>query len=140
MKKLLPLFLILLLALSIAGCEGGTSGSVSGSSQSCSTDSSGGTCQGKFSKLSGTFSEDIPMSYAASAVQVEVTASVDEGSVRVYLIDPDGEHVGNKIAKPNAPVTVSGLAEGYTDTFRVYFEAVDGSAKGVRYNLTYAFP
>lgn len=139
MKKLLAAFLIFLLALSIAGCEGGTSGSVSGSSQSCSTDSSGGTCQGKFNKLSGTYSEDIPMSQTANAVQVDVTASVDEGSVRVYLVDPDGEQK-SAIAKPNAPASVSGLADGFIDTFRVYFEAVDGSAKGVTYNLTFSYP
>jgi len=139
MRKILFVLLILLVVLSVVGCEGGISGSVSGSNQSCTADIQGGACHGGFKKLSGTISEDMPMTRAMSTVQVNVTASVEEGAVRVYLIAPDDNQT-SAVAKPNAPVSISGFAEGYSDSFRVYFEAVDESAKGIKYDLNFTYP
>ncbi len=139
MKKLPITLLIFFLAFLVFACEGGTSGSVSGSGQSCTSNGSGGVCEGSYAKLSGTYSEDIEVSGVTDEVLVDVTASVDEGSVRVYLVDPDGNKTG-AVAKPGAPVSVSGSAEVSLDAFSVYFEAVDGKAAGVKYNIQYTYP
>ncbi len=137
MKKTL-IVLLVLVTLIISACEGGTSGSVSGSSQSCSTDNNGGICQGHFKKLSGTFSEDIPITRSVDEIHVAVDTSVDSGTVRVYLVAPDGTKT-EAIVKPNEPASVSGIAEESFDTFRVYFEAMDGQAEGVTYKLSFTY-
>ena len=79
------------------------------------------------------------MSRTSVDPQVNVSVSVEKGAVKVYLIDSDGEHL-SAIAKPNAPASVSGMAVGYTDSFRIYFEAMDGEAEGIKYDLTFGYP
>jgi len=141
MKKALLCLTAILLIFGALGCSGGTSGSVSGQRMSCSGNSlGGGTCKGSFKKLSGTFSADIEVSRSAiNSVNAEVTASVEEGSVRVYLVAPDGTQTGAEM-RPGNPVTISGPARGHTDEFRVYFEALEGSASGISFEVSYSYP
>ena len=129
------------LVISVLGCSGGTSGSVSGKRMSCSGDSlEGGSCKGRFKKLSGTYSADVEVSRSAiHSVNAEVTASVEDGPVRVYLVAPDGTETTAE-ARPGSPVTVSGPARGHTDEFRVYFEALEGRASGVSFTVSYTYP
>lgn len=140
-RKMLLCLMASVLVSGALGCEGGTSGSVSGHRISCSGNSlGGGTCQGSFKKLSGTFSEDVEVSRSAiHAVNAEVTASVEEGAVRVYLVAPDGTQTGAEM-RPGSPVAISGPARGHTDEFRVYFEALEGSASGVSFEVSYSYP
>jgi hypothetical protein len=141
MRKALLCLIAIALILSALGCDEGTSGSVTGQRISCSGNSlKGGTCKGRFKKLSGTFSEDIEVSRSAiHSVNAEVTASVEEGPVRVYLIAPDETETSAE-ARPGSPATVSGIARGHIDSFRVYFEALEGTASGVSFEISYTYP
>ena len=126
--------------LSITSCEKGISGSVLGSRLSCSSNIDGGRCQGGFRKLSGTISEDMSMTRTGfHQVLAEVTASVSEGGLRVYLVDPEGVET-SKLAQPGKQITIAGAAEAYFDSFRVYFEAVDGEATGIEFVVDFTYP
>jgi len=129
------------LVISVLGCSEGTSGSVSGKRLSCSGDSlEGGSCKGRFKKLSGTYSADIEVSRSAiHSVKAEVTASVEDGPVRVYLVAPDGTETSAEV-KPGSPATISGPAKGHVDEFRIYFEALEGTASGVNFTVSYTYP
>ncbi len=132
--------LIAVIATGMTSCGGGISGSVMGSRQSCSSNLDGGRCQGGFKKLSGTISEDMSTARTGfSQVTAEVWASVEEGAVKVYLVDPDGIET-SQIARPGKPVEISGGPEAYYDSFRVYFEALDGEALGIEYIVDYTYP
>lgn len=72
-------------------------------------------------------------------VHVQVWAAVEEGTMRVYLVDPEGNET-SKIAKPGQPVTVSGDVEANYESFRVYFQALDEEVKGVEYLVDYSYP
>jgi hypothetical protein len=141
MRKALLCVIAILLVITALGCSGCTSGSVTGERLSCSGNSlGGGTCKGSFKKLSGTATADIDVSRSAIySVNAEVTASVEEGSVRVYLVAPDGTQTGAEM-RPGSPVAISGPARGHTDSFRVYFEALEGSASGISFEISYTYP
>jgi hypothetical protein len=135
---------VLLLALLGSGvfataCEGGTSGSVSGSRQSCSFRGSAGQCSGSFKKLSGTYSLDVESERVVSSVQVEVLAAVETGALRVYVETPEGE-INSVDVPAGSSVTLSGVVKGEWDGFKVYFEAVEGQAEGVTYEIAYQVP
>ena len=134
----LLLALLALLALS-AACEGGTSGSVSGSRQRCSVRGSSGQCSGSFKKLSGTYSLDVENERVVSSAQVEVLAAVETGALKVYVKTPNDE-VQSVDIPAGGSATLSGVAEGEWDGFKVYFEAVEGQAEGVTYEITYQVP
>ena len=131
---------VLVLVVSISACGDGTSGSVMGRHQSCSSGMGGGSCEGSYKKLSGTYSADIEMARAGfHSVKAEVSANVDSGPIRVYLVAPDGAEASATVM-PGSPGTVSGEAEVFHDNFRVYFEALEGEARGVKYSVTYEYP
>jgi hypothetical protein len=132
----LALSAILLLG---AACEGGTSGSVSGSRQRCSSKSREGQCSGAFKTLSGTYSLDVENESVVSSAEVEVSAAVERGSLRVYLETPDDETQGVEVPAGGS-ATLRGTAKGEWDGFKIYFQAVEGSAEGVTYELTYQVP
>ena len=73
------------------------------------------------------------------AVMAEVTASVEEGPIRVYLVAPDGTQTSAEV-RPGSPAAISGPARGHTDEFRVYFEALEGSASGISFEISYTYP
>jgi hypothetical protein len=122
-----------------AACEGGTRGSVSGSRQRCSSSFRKGQCSGSFKKLSGTYSLDVENDSVVSKVEVEVQASVQVGALKVYVKTPDDEIVSVDVPAGGS-ASLSGLAKGEWDGFRVYFEAVEGEAEGVTYEIAYQVP
>jgi hypothetical protein len=139
-KKIFLLVMVIILATGVVGCEGGTSGSALGSRQSCKGNISGGSCKGSFRKIKGTYSVDVEVTRSGfHTVEAEVTARVEEGPLQVYLKAPDGSQVSAE-ARPGSPVTLSGQAEGYYDSFRVYFEALEGEASGINYTIEYTYP
>jgi len=140
-RKAFLCLMAVVLVICVLGCSGGTSGSVSGKRMSCSGNSrEGGSCQGGFKKLSGTYSADIEVSRSAiHSVNAEVTASVEDGPVRVYLVAPDGTETSAEV-RPGSPATISGPAKGQIDEFRVYFEALEGTASGVSFTVSYTYP
>jgi hypothetical protein len=136
----LVLMMVLVLVLTVA-CEGGTSGSVSGSSERCSHKVSGGTCSGKFKRLRGTYTKNVESEriFSGSAIPVEVKASVESGTLRVYVEDPDGEVTSVDVA-PGGTGTLVGFAKGEFDEFDVKFEAVGEEATGVSWEIVYQIP
>ena len=139
MIKYAVLLAILAIGVLCAACEGGTSGSVSGSSQRCSQTYGSGQCSGSFKKLSGTYSLNVENDSVVSSAEVEVKAAVESGSLKVYIKTPDDE-ITSVDVPAGGSATLSGVAKGTWDGFTVYFEAVDGQAQGVTYEITYQIP
>ena len=76
---------------------------------------------------------------AIHSVKAEVTASVEDAPVRIYLVAPDGTETSAEV-RPGSPVTISGPAKGHIDVSRVYFEASEGTASGVSFTVSYTYP
>jgi hypothetical protein len=141
MKKVLLCLMAAAMVIAILGCNEGTSGSVVGSRMSCSGGSlKGGSCKGGFKKPTGTDSADIEVARSSiHSAMAEVTASVEEGPIRVYLVAPDGTETDTEV-RPGSSATISGPARGHIDEFRVYFEALEGTASGVSFTVSYTYP
>ena len=129
---------ILLLAALLASCAGGTSGSVIGSRESCRSSAGSGTCEGTFNKLKGTYGKDIEDEYIYSgdAIDVEVRASVVTGPVRISVESPEGDVAFVEISFGNSG-TLIGVASGEFDGFEVVFEALEGEAADITYQISY---
>ena len=129
---------ILLLAIFLASCAGGTSGSVIGSRETCRISAGSGTCEGTFNKLKGTYGKDIDDEsvFSGDAIDVEVRASVENGPIRVSVESPDGEITFIEISSGNSG-TLIGVALGEFDGFEVVFEALEGEATVITYQITY---
>jgi hypothetical protein len=129
---------ILLLAALLASCAGGTSGSVIGSKESCRSSAGSGTCEGTFNKLKGTYGKDIEDEsvFSGDAIDVEVRASVESGPVRISVESPDDEITFIEISSGNSG-TLIGVASGEFDGFEVVFEALEGEATVITYQITY---
>jgi hypothetical protein len=140
MKRAIWTFSCLALILALIACEGGTSGSVIGSSSSCRQGGRGGSCEGRYRTLRGSYGEDVEIEGFSSSnqVQVEVEVAVESGSVRVSIETPEGERPSVDAA-PGQPARLLGVAVGEMDGFEVRFEAVDGEASGVSYTIGYEF-
>lgn len=130
--------LILLLTALLASCAGGTSGSVLGSRESCRINAGSGSCEGTFSTLKGTYGKDIEDEaiFSGDAIDVEVQSSVESGPVRISVESPSGEVTFIEILSGNSG-TLIGVASGEFDGFEVVFEALDGEATGITYQITY---
>jgi hypothetical protein len=90
--------------------------------------------------MSGTVTADIEVSRSAiDSVNAEVTASVEEGPVRVYLVAPDGSETSAE-ARLGSPAIISGSARGHIDEFWIYFEAPGSTASGVSFEVSYTYP
>lgn len=129
---------ILLITVLLASCAGGTSGSVLGSRESCRNNAGSGTCEGTFNKLKGTYGKDIEDEsiYSRDAIDVEVRASVVTGPVRISVESPDGEITFIEISSGNSGSLI-GVASGKFDGFEVVFEALEGEAADITYQITY---
>jgi len=129
---------LLMIFLAMIACEGGTSGSVVGSSQSCQWGGSGGICEGKFKKLSGTYGVDIENDDISSGdkIDVEVEVTLESGVVNVSVESPEGR-ISSVQVLPNQPGTLIGQAEGEFSAFEVTFEAVDGDAENIVWSISY---
>jgi hypothetical protein len=133
------LYALLATLLLTTACEGGTRGSVTGSRQRCSSKGGEGECSGSFKKLSGTYSLDIENENVVSKAEIQVQASVQTGALKVYVKTPDDEI--NSVDVPvGEAATLRGTAKGEFDGFKVYFEAVEGEAEGVKYQIRYYVP
>lgn len=140
MKKICLVFIFVLLLSSGSACGDGIHGSVMGSRLKCSSNLNGGHCEGSFKKLSGTYSEDMSMTRSGFfQVQVEVWASVEEGEIRVFMVDPEGNET-SAIARDGQPIKIQGDVEANYESFRVYFEALDDEVWGVSYIVDYTYP
>ncbi len=130
-----------LLVVAALACASGTSGSAVGSGESCNRTGNSGTCTGTFSKVSGTYTKNIEVDrlHVNDPVNVEITASVEAGTLRVSVKAPDGT-VSSSEATPGSPAKVSGTAVGGNGQFAVAFEAVGGDISGVSYSITYQAP
>lgn len=139
--RLEPLALLTLIAILLfcAACEGGTSGSVTGSRERCSHQARAGQCSGSFKKLSGTYSLDVENLSVVRGAEVEVQASVETGSLKVYVKTPDDE-TASVTVPAGGSATLRGVAKEEWDGFRVYFQAIEGQAEGVTYEMTYQVP
>lgn len=129
---------ILLLTALLASCAGGTSGSVLGSRESCRISAGSGTCEGTFNKLKGTYGKDIEDEsiYSGDAIDVEVQASVESGPVRISVESPEGEVAFVEISPGNSG-TLIGVASGEFEGFEVVFEALEGEAADITYQINY---
>ncbi len=136
----LALTLVLVLIV-VTACEGGTRGSVMGARQRCTHKVDSGKCTGSWRKLSGTYSVDVENDrlFGKTPVQVRVQASVESGRIRFWVKSPDSEITGAKAA-PGKSGTLEGVATGSGDKFEVMFEAVEGPAQGISYEITYRIP
>ena len=130
--------LFLLLTALLTSCAGGTSGSVLGSKESCFINAGSGICEGTFSTLKGTYGKDIEDEaiFSGDAIDVEVQASVESGPVRISVESPSGEVTFIEISSGNSGSLI-GVASGEFDGFEVVFEALEGEATGVTYQITY---
>jgi len=139
MKKQIWLALAALLAAALA-CSS-SSGSAVGSGESCDRNGNAGTCKGSYSKLSGAYSKTVKadLVHANDAVPVDITFSVESGTVRISAKAPDGT-VTSAEATPGTPATLYGNATGALGQFTVTFEAVGGDATGVTYTIAYQIP
>ncbi len=143
MSKRIYLAAAIILAVAIA-CEStgsSTSGSAVGGSESCNRTGNSGTCTGSFSKVSGTFAKTVKVDriHVNDAVPVDVTVSVEGGTLRASVKSPDGT-LASAEATPGNPAKFSGTATGGLDQFTVTFEAVGGEATGVAYTIAYQMP
>ena len=130
---------ILMLILSALACE--STGSTAGSHRACRSTVGSSQCEGGWKELSGTVIENIENDHISSfdTIPVEITVSVESGTVRVSCKDPDGE-TGSAQASPGSPATLSADCEGDFDELEVTFEALDGDATGVSYTINYQVP
>jgi hypothetical protein len=122
----------------MVACEGGTSGSVIGSSSSCRESGNTGQCTGKYRTLRGSYGFGIENENLDSGdvLQVEVSVSVEAGAVTASVETADGTRAG-VTAEPGAPATLSALAAADWEELEVRFEAVDGEASGITFEIVY---
>lgn len=139
MRKSILLAVVALIVAALA-CEG-TSGSAIGGGESCHRSGNNGTCDGTFSKLSGTYTKKIKADnvHVTDAIPVDVTVTVGSGTVRVSVKAPDGT-VTSAEAKPGNSASLSGNSTGASDEFPVTFEAVGGDATDVSWSISYTVP
>ena len=130
--------LVLAVILSLSGCDSG--GSVMFARNSCSSSSSkgGGHCNGRFGKLKGTYGQDMSINRNTHSIRVKINASVENGRIRVYLKDPEEKETGMTLS-PGQSGQLSGTAAGWSDHFVVYFQALDGEAKDIKYEVTFSY-
>ena len=128
-----------MLILSALACE--STGSTVGSHRACRSTINSDQCDGRWKRLSGTVTESIENDRISSfdTIPVEITVSVESGTVRVSCKDPDGE-TRNAQASPGNPTSLLADCEGDFDEIEVTFEALDGDAAGVAYAINYQVP
>ncbi len=139
MKKhwIIPVLVLILLS---TACSGGTSGSVSKGGENCSTSPSEGYCEGRYNKVTGTYSMRINQDGLPSSVNVSIQVAVESGQLNIGIETPDGEIV-QASASPGTPAQFEATAVVETFMgergFRVIFETVGESVEGVTYNINY---
>ncbi len=131
-KRIATLVLFVNLLVILACGSGGTSGSVSGSQINCASFN----CEGSYSKLKGTISEEFEKNTGDDDIPVGVTVSVESGTVKFWMEDSSKNQTAGT-ASLGTPGSIQGLAAVSFDEFKVYFEASDGEANGVNFTVNY---
>ena len=126
---------LLLVLVVVTACEGG---SVTGSRERCSHKVDSGECAGSFKKLSGTYTLDVENDriFNNTPVQVRVQVSVESGPLKVWVKSPDDETTSVEVS-PGQMATLTGVAVGQADQFGVKFQATEGEAEGISYEISY---
>ena len=135
------LTLLMIIIFWHVSCTGeGTSGSASGSGLQYHVSDAGGTAEGSFNKIKGTYPADFEVSiYNDDFVIVDLTASVEAGRLRVFIKDAD-DKVSEFTLEPGETGSLSGRAEVHFDeTFRIYFDALDGEAQNITYTMSFRY-
>jgi hypothetical protein len=129
---------LLILALMVAVGTACESGSVSGSRERCSHSVGSGRCTGSFRKLSGTYTLNVENDriFDGTEIQVDALVSVESGPLKVWIRSPGDETTSVEVL-PGPSATLTGIAVGDADEFDVKFQALDGQAEGVSYEITY---
>lgn len=137
-RKSIAILGICLFVLILSACEGATSGSVRNSSQTCHNLGGYGDCEGQIGKLSGTYSIDIEDEGISPSdeVVVELSISLELGSVQASILNPEGEDISVEI-EPGIPANITGITQGDFDGFEFSIRAISESAEGINYALRY---
>ena len=141
MKLIRYLVFLLLLSVIFSACSSqGSSGSVHGRSGSYYRNDEGGQAEVHFDGIKGTYYESFEISIKNDDwVNVNLDASVGIGRVRVFLKGPQDE-VSEVLIAPGQPGKLNGLAAVWsTETFHIYFEALDGEAEDIFYSVQYTY-
>jgi hypothetical protein len=69
-------------------------------------------------------------------VQVRVQVSVESGPLKVWVKSSEDETTSVDVA-PGTTGTLTGVAVGRADEFDVKFQATEGEAEGISYEITY---
>lgn len=135
--RLLPLVLLLTLLLS---CDG----SAAGHSQSCRSTTSSGSCTGSYRTIKGRYHYSIELTQFPrdTPVQVEMTASIESGRLRMGLVEAAGQVAGSEVsvvALPGTPATLTGITPiAEFESARISLEAMDeAEVSGVEYTVSW---
>ena len=135
LTRFLPLLLILALLLS---CDG----SATGQSQSCRSTNNSGSCTGSYRTIKGRFHYSIELDQyrRGTPVQVEMTASIESGRLRMGLVEAAGQVAGSEVSVvvlPGQPATLTGVTPiADFDSARISLEAMDeADVTGVEYTV-----
>ncbi len=125
----------MLLALLLAACEGYTQTGVRTSDH---RDGNGGSLEVQINKANGNSTQDIEVDYsAASALEADVTLSVEKGAFKIELLGEDDQVTLTLEARDGQAVSGHGrMAVTFSEaSYRV--TAVE--AEGVEYTIEYTF-
>jgi hypothetical protein len=136
--RIIIVLMITLSSIMLSACEGATSGSVRNSSQTCHNLGGFGDCEGRIGRLSGTYSIDVEDEGISTGdeVVIQLTISVEEGSLQVSMLGPDGATT-SAVVDPGVPANMTGSVQGDFDGFEIVFQAVGESSVGIDYSLRY---
>ncbi len=138
LTRFLPLLLILALLLS---CDG----TATGQSESCRSTSNSGSCTGSFRTIKGRYHYSIELTQYPrdTPVQVEMTASIESGRLRMGLVEVDGQVADSEtyvMVVPGQPATLTGVTPiAEFESVRISLEAMDeAEVTGVEYEVNWA--
>lgn len=137
------ILVLIFLLLTPTACKSG--GSITGLQESCNLTDAYGSCEAKFRSLSGRYTKrfETNSTFPGEEAQSEITLSVEEGSVRVSIVKPDGTNISG-VATPDKPITVTGtsmITAGATMYYiPIIFEALEENASGIEYVFSYQTP
>ena len=141
LSRLLLLFTLLLLPLS--ACDG----TATGQTENCRSTSSSGSCTGSYRTIKGRYHYDIEITQYSrdTPVQVEMTASIESGRLRMGLVEVDGQVAGSEtyvVVLPGTPATLTGITPiAEFESARISLEAMDeAEVSGVEYSGSWVVP
>lgn len=135
----LPFLLILLLS----ACDG----TATGQTENCRSTSESGTCTGSYRTIKGSYHYSIELTQypRGTPVQVEMTASIESGRLRMGLVEVDGQIAGSEtyvVVLPGTPATLTGITPiAEFESARISLEAMDeAEVSGIEYEVSWVVP